>query len=67
MQDELRLYCKSMGKIFRVRKVCMDEDYANRYCATHRDVAVIAEDTEEGLIYIADVHSLTVKSDILPD
>ena len=67
MQTELRLYCKSMGKVFPVRRICRTDAEANEYCARNRDVGVIAEDTEMDLIFLADLHPLQVRADVLPD
>lgn len=62
----IKLYCKSMGKVFKVGKIALSANEANEYTEKHKDYAVIAED-DNGLIYLADVHSLTIKSGLLPD
>jgi len=67
MQTELKLYCKSMGRIFPVRNICRTDEEANEYCGRHRDVGVIALDTEMDLIFLADLHPLRVRADVLPD
>lgn len=40
-QDE-NLYINSMGKKFRVRGIFTTDEAANEFCASHRDVGVIA-------------------------
>ena len=58
------LYCKSMGKIFKVRKIAKSDQEANEYCAKHDSTGVIAE--KDGLIFIADLYGKTVPSKNLP-
>jgi len=55
-----------MGKIFRVSHIAQNYHEANAFMARNKDTAVIAED-ESGLVYIAEIYSLTVKSDVLPN
>jgi hypothetical protein len=65
-QARLSLYVKSMGKVFRVRYLALSADDANAFCEKHRDTGVIAEDTDKGIIFVADLYPLQVKSDVLP-
>lgn len=66
MQKELALYVKSMGKVFRITEIAGDVDSANRFCEAHPDSGVIAQDTEAGLIFIANKYAARCKStDIL--
>lgn len=67
MQPDLKFYVKSMGKIFRVRHIATSVDEANEYCERHADTGVIAEDTEKGIVFIADLYGLTVPASILPE
>ena len=61
----ISLYCKSMGKIFKVWHVAKTEDDANIFMEKNRDTGVIA--VNDGLIYIADIYGITVSSKVLPD
>jgi len=63
----IKLYCKSMGKIFRVTKVALNDQEANDYCTKHKDQGVIAVDNKNGLVYIAEFYSSKVPSSVLPD
>lgn len=65
--NNLHIYCKSMGKIFRVTHIATSEEDANNYCAKHADTGVIAVDREAGLVFIAELYSITVPSNVLPD
>ena len=66
MQKELALYVKSMGKVFRILEIAQSVDEANQFCERHSDAGVIAEDTEAGLIFIANKYAARCKStDIL--
>lgn len=67
LSNGLLVYCKSMGKVFRVRHIARDTDEANEFCAKHRDTGAIAECRQTGLVFIADLYSLTVPSSFLPD
>ena len=53
----IHLYCKSMGKIFRVKKIAQNEKEANDFCAKHADCGVIA--VEQNLIFIAELYQIT--------
>ena len=62
---KVKLYCKSMGKVFPVTFVGKSADEVNEYCAKHKDEGVIAE--ENGIIYVASFYAVTVPSNSLPD
>jgi len=64
--NNVHVYCKSMGKIFRVSHIAKTDEEANSFCEKHKDTAVIAVD-ESGLVYIAELYQITVKSDVLPN
>jgi hypothetical protein len=66
LSNGVKVYCKSVGKVFRVYHIARSDDAANEFCAKHKDCGVIAVD-KSGLVYIAELYSLTVKSDVLPD
>jgi len=66
LSNGVKVYCKSMGKVFRVAHIARDTAEANSFCEKHTDCSVIAEDGN-GLIYIAETYGLTVKSELLPD
>lgn len=66
MKSELCFYVKSMGKVFRVRHIAQSEDDANAFCAKHPSTGVIAEDTDKGIIFIADLNEIRVSSGVLP-
>jgi hypothetical protein len=61
----LSLYCKSMGKVFKVRHIATTDDDANAYMEKNKDCGVIAVGPN-GLVYIADFHQITVPSGGLP-
>jgi hypothetical protein len=65
MQNELKIYAASMGKIFRVRHIATGVEEANEYCEKHSDTGVIAEDKDKGIIFIADLYAMTKPSSIL--
>ena len=65
LTNDLKLYCKSMGKVFKVTYIAKSDDEANEYMANHKDEGVIAEGN--GLIFIASFYSITVPSNLLPD
>ncbi len=66
MGDEIKVYIKSMGKVFRVRFIAKTDAEANDYMSRHNDTGVMAVD-KTGLVYICDFYQITVKSDVLPD
>ncbi len=66
LTDGVKVYCKSMGKVFRVRHIAKSEEEANDFCARHSDCGAIAED-KNGLVYIAELYALTIRSDLLPE
>lgn len=47
------LYMKTMGQYFKIRLIAQSEKEANIFCENNKDVSVIAENKEHGLIYIA--------------
>lgn len=49
----MRIYCASMGKIFRVTAIVKTDDEANRICERDTDQTVIAVD-QNGLVYLAE-------------
>ena len=65
--NHLSIYCKSMHKIFRIKHIALSTKEANDYCTKHRDTGVVAEDRKSGLVFIAELYSLTVPSSVLPD
>jgi len=69
LSNDIHVYVKSMGKIFRVKHIARDVDEANEFCLkrNNRDCGVIAEDRITGLIFIAEKNAMTVPSDVLPD
>jgi len=67
MSNGMKLYVKSMGKIFRVRYIARSDAEANNFTAKHPDTGVIAEDQRAGHIFIADLYANTVPSSVLPD
>jgi len=66
ISNGIKVYCKSMGKIFRVQHIAKSLDEANTFCKKHPDCGVIAED-KTGLIFIAETYALKINSDVLPD
>ena len=66
MINTIQIYCKSMGKVFRVREIVTTAEEANAYCQRHTDVGVIANDAKSGLIFLADINGLTVPSSVFP-
>ena len=63
---DLKLYCKSMGKLFRVRAICRSDDEANEVCRKDDHAAVIAQ-SSGGLIFLADKYETRVSSDVVID
>jgi len=49
--QDVQLYCKSMGKQFRLMAIADNDDEANLYMERHDEAAVIAEFS--GLIFLA--------------
>jgi UDP-N-acetylglucosamine pyrophosphorylase len=66
LTNNIHVYCKSMGKLFRVSYIAKTTEDANKFMKNHNDCGVIAED-KNGLIYIAELYSLTVPSGFIPD
>lgn len=67
LNNLLHVYIKSMGKIFPVEHIAKDDDEANEFCRRHKDCGVIAHDEKNGLVFIANLYSLTVPSSVLPE
>ena len=67
MQNDLKLYAASMGKVFRVTHIATSVDEANTYCEKHPDSGVIAEDTQKGIIFVAHRYSTKLSSKVLED
>ena len=66
LSDKMKLYVKSMGKVFRVYAICDNDDDANEYCKKHSDAGVIATD-QQGRIYVACLYETVCKSNQLID
>lgn len=66
IENGIKLYCKSMGKVFRVYEICESDDEANAYMEKHDDAAVIACDTR-GRVYLACKYSNVCRSSELID
>jgi len=66
LSDGVQVYCKSMGKVFRVTHIAKSDDEANEFMRKNKDTAVIAVD-RSGLVYIAELYQMTIKSNTLPD
>ena len=66
LSNGIQVYCKSMGKVFRVSHIAKDINEANEFMQKNRDSGIIAEDNS-GLIYIAEFYGMTIKSNLLPD
>lgn len=66
LSNGIKVYCKSMGKIFRVSHIAKTVEEANKFTENHADTGVIAED-KNGLIYIAEFYQIKINSNILPD
>ena len=62
----MRIYCASMGKIFRVTAIVTSDEEANRICERDKDQTVIAVDSS-GLVYLADQYGSVCPSHILED
>ena len=62
------LYCKSMGKVFRVCYVSKSVDEANDFMRKNDGCGVIAETSgEDGVIFVAELRQVTVNSNSLPN
>ena len=66
LSNNVHVYCKSMGKVFRVTHIARTDQEANEFCDRHPDSAVIAVDGS-GLVYIAEKYAMTVPSSVLPE
>ena len=62
----MTVYVASMGKMFKVSAICKTDEEANEVCRKNADVGVIAQDCN-GLIYIANLYGLTIKSSLIRD
>jgi hypothetical protein len=63
---DMRLYCASMGKLFRVTAVCKSDAEANQIMARDSDQALIATDCN-GLNYLANQYGSTCPSAVVED
>ena len=63
---DVKIYAKSMGKIFPVTCVCTTDEEANEFCRKHKDNGVIGVDNN-GLIYVADFYGFTCPSALIAD
>lgn len=59
----VNIYIKSMGKLFKVRKIAKTDEEANKFCKTHDSTGVIAIDGD--LIFIADLYQVTIPSGVI--
>ena len=66
LNNNISLYCCSMGKVFRVTHVCTDADESNATMAANPDTTLIAIDNN-GLHYLALMHGAIAPSAILTD
>ena len=66
LSNSIKVYCKSMGKIFKVLHIAKTVEEANSFTNKHKNCGVIAEDQKSGLIFIADKYQIKVNSDLLP-
>lgn len=66
LSNGVKVYCKSMGQVFRIQHIAKNIGDANWFCRRHADCGVIAEDNQ-GLVYIAELMQLKVSSSTLPD
>jgi len=67
IQDGLgfKLFAASMGKIFRVTAIVRNVAEANKICERHKNWAVISEDQESGLIFLAEQYGSKLPSEVL--
>lgn len=54
-----------MGKIFRVMAICKTADEANRICEQKPELAVISEDQDSGLIFLAEKYGAKLPAETL--
>lgn len=66
LTDGMKLYIKSMGKVFRVFAICDSDEEANAYCARHSDAAVVAVD-HLGRVYLAEQYGALCPSELIKD
>lgn len=66
LTNDIRLYCCSMGKVFRVTRICNTTEEANEAMKRDRESAMIAEDGE-GRIFLARQYGSVAPSEILKD
>lgn len=60
-----KLFAASMGKIFRVTAICSNIADANAVMERHKDWALISEDKESGLLFIAEQYGHKIPSETL--
>ena len=66
LTDGIKVYAKSMGKLFRVYAICDTDKEANEYMEKHEDAAVIAQDGA-GRVYIACKYESVCRSSAVLD
>jgi len=66
-QNGVKLYCKSMGKIFKVHYIAKTDEEANEFMKKNPSCAVIACDNRNGLVMIAEKYTSVGRSSLLPD
>lgn len=52
--ENMALFIRSQGKFFRVTAICASDEEANAYCAANPEEGVIAEDKQQGRVYVAE-------------
>ena len=67
LSNDVKVYCKSMGKIFKITHIAKSVDDANKYMENHSMEGVIAENKKTGLIFIAEFNAIKIPSSVLPD
>ena len=62
----MKIYVKSMGKVFRITAICKTYKEANEIYRKYDEMAVIAED-KQGLVFVANKYASVCKSDKIID
>lgn len=63
----VKIYCKSMQKIFEVQHIAKSDEEANEFCVKHPNMGVIACDSKSGLVFIAKLYGSIGPSSMIPD
>jgi hypothetical protein len=66
LNADMKIYCKSMGKLFRVTAICRTDDEANRIMQRDNTQGVIAC-TKDGISILANRYETKVPSGAIPD